>query len=194
MVATIHRLRSKADRLKREQAEKLAQHLLQFPELEEVPERAVGRILAALDQVTAADDPKGWSFVMISPAQNNAVVDWLSSHSKRPIDATRLWAKLFTAMRSDTGEVMLTRVELADQLGIHENNVSAIMSELVKIGAIITKREKVAGMRGPGMVRYFMNPRVATHISTSAAREKAQAAAPPLLVLMEGGTPGKQAD
>ena len=185
MAATIHRLRSKADRLKKEQAERLTQYLLQFPELESVPERAFGRVLAALDQVTVSEE--GWSFVMLSPAQNAAVVEWIGTKSKRPIDASRLWAKCFTVLRSDTGEIMLTRLELAEALEINEDNVSRIMSELVKIGAIITKRERVSGMRGPGMVRYFMNPRVATHISTSAAREKAQAAAPALLALMEGG-------
>jgi hypothetical protein len=137
-----------------------------------------------LDQVTVSD--QGWSFVMLSPAQNNAVVEWIGTKSKRPIDASRLWAKCFTVLRSDTGEIMLTRLELADALGIHENNVSQIMNELVKIGAIITRRERVPGLKGPGMVRYFMNPRVATNL-TGAARDTAQAAAPPLLVLMNGG-------
>ena len=183
MVATLHRLRSKADRLKKDQAEALSQYLLQFPGLEDVPERALGRVLAALDQVTVSEE--GWSFVMLSPAQNNAVVEWIGTHSKRPIDALKLWAKCFTVLRSDTGEIMLTRLELAEALGIHENHVSNIMSELVKIGAISTKRERVAGLRGPGMVRYFMNPRVATNL-TGAARDAAQAVAP-LLKLMQGG-------
>ena len=41
-------------------------------------------------------------------------------------------------------------------------------------------------MKGPGMVHYFMNPNVATHLSGS-ERDAAQEEAPPLLVLMEGG-------
>ena len=134
MAATIHRLRSKTDRLKKEQAERLTQYLLQFPGLEAVPERALGRVMAALNQVTVSEE--GWSFVMLSPAQNAAVVEWIGTNSKRPIDASRLWAKCFTALRSDTGEIMLTRLELAEALGINEDNVSRIMSELVKIGAI----------------------------------------------------------
>src|SRR5208337_3069811 len=111
MAATLLRLRSKADRLKQDQAEALSQYLLAFPGLEAVPERALGRILASLDQVTASEEK--WSFVMLSPAQNAAVVDWVGTNSKRPIDAMKLWAKCFTVLRSDTGEIMLTRLELA---------------------------------------------------------------------------------
>ncbi|GGE97241.1 hypothetical protein GCM10011404_32960 [Sphingomonas prati] len=36
------------------------------------------------------------------------------------------------------------------------------MTELESIGAIIRRRERVAGMRGRGIVRYFINPRVAS--------------------------------
>jgi len=183
MAATLHRLRSKADRLKKEKAQELAQYLLQFPGLEDVPERALGRILASLDQVTVSEE--GWSFVMLSPAQNAAVVRWIHEKSSRPQQAALLWAECFTVLRSDTGEIMLTRLELAERIGASEQNVSTIMSELVKIGAISTKREKVAGLRGPGMVRYFMNPRVATNL-TGSAREKAQENAP-LLTIMQGG-------
>lgn len=184
MAAQLHEFRSRADRIKKDEAQKLGQYLLQFPELEKVPERALGRILAALDQVTVASEK--WSFVMLSPAQNAAVVNWLDRNSSRPREAVRLWALCFTCMRSDTGEIMLTRLELAERIGTHEDNVSRIMGELVKVGAIISLREKVAGLKGPGMVRYFMNPRVATHLPTSAARDKAQESAP-LLTLMEGG-------
>jgi hypothetical protein len=53
------------------------------------------------------------------------------------------------------------------------------MSELEKIGAISRRRERIPEMRGPGPVRYFMSPRIATH-ETGAARDKAQAAAPQL--------------
>jgi len=60
-----------------------------------------------------------------------------------------------------TGQIMLTREEIADQVGIAVQEVSKIMRELVTFGAISTEREKVVGMRGPGLVRYFMNRHVA---------------------------------
>jgi hypothetical protein len=74
---------------------------------------------------------------------------------------------------------MLTREQMAEQIAEAPDNVSRIMTELEGIGAISRRRERVAGMRGPGMVRYFMNPNVATHL-VGAARDKAQTKAPPL--------------
>ena len=52
-----------------------------------------------------------------------------------------------------TGEIMLTRDELAEKVGETTDNVSGIMRELEKFGAISRRRAKVAGLRGPGMVR-----------------------------------------
>lgn len=62
------------------------------------------------------------------------------------------------------------------------------MGELEGIGAIIRRRERVNGTRGPGRVRYFMNPVVGTHLA-GGERDAAQAEAPPgpLLRIMQGG-------
>ena len=86
---------------------------------------------------------------------------------------------------------MLTRDQLAEMVGDTADNVSAIMGELEGIGAISRRRERVAGMRGPGRVRYFMNPVVGTHLA-GGERDAAQADAPPgpLLHLMQGGKAG----
>jgi hypothetical protein len=177
MAARLRRLRTKPERLREEQAAALRQLMLAFPGL---PERSVGNIIAAIDRETAAKN--GWTFVMLSPAQNEAVVAWLLEKSSRPQKAVRLWAALFGHLRRDTGEIMLTRDELAEMIDDRPDKVSAIMSELESIGAISRRREKVAGMRGPGVVRYFMNPNVATHL-TGKARDQAQAKAE-LLQLM----------
>lgn len=61
-----------------------------------------------------------------------------------------------------------------------------MLGELEACGAIIRRREKVAGMRGPGLVRYFMNPRVATYLA-GAERDRAQETAPPVLSVVDGG-------
>ena len=151
--------------------------VLDFPGL---PERAVGAIIASVDRETAAQN--GWTFVMLSPAQNEAVLNWLLDHSSRPHKAVRLWAALFSHLRRDTMEIMLSRDELADLIGERPDNVSRIMGELEGIGAISRRRERIVGMRGPGAVRYFMNPNVATHL-TGVGRDKAQAAAPPLKIV-----------
>jgi hypothetical protein len=174
MPAHIVRLRTPADRLKETQAEELRQLVLDFPDL---PKRAVSELIATIDRQTASRS--GWTFVMLSPAQNAAVVAWLTEHSSRPLVAVRLWALLFSNLRTDTGEVVQTRDELAEALRITPNEVSQVMGELETIGAISRRRQRVAGMRGPGLVQYFMNPRVATQL-TGAARDKAQAEAPQL--------------
>ena len=109
----------------------------------------------------------------LSPSQNKAVARWLAQNSERPQKAMLLWAELFDRLRRDTGQIMLSRDELAQLLGEHPSNVSKIMGELGSIGAVITRRERVR-LRGPARSSYFMNPNVATNLS-GAARDRAQA-------------------
>src|SRR3954449_10907235 len=177
MAARITRLRTKADRLRAEEAGELRRLVLELPGL---PERVRGEIVATIDRETASEGR--WTFVMLSPDQNAAVVRWLRRHSRRPVLALALWGELFTAIRRDTGEVMLTRDELAERVGATPGEVSRVMHELASIGAIIVHRERVAGMRGPGRAVYLMNPNVATNL-TGPARDKAQGRAPALRVV-----------
>ncbi len=183
MAAAIHRPSFKPERLRRDQATRLRAALLPFEG--EMPEE-VRQLISHIDRRTASRN--GWTFVMISPEQHAAVVEWLLANSGRPMQAVLLWSKLFTAMRIDTGEILLTRDQLAELVGDTVQHVSTIMSELEGIDAIIRRRERVAGMRGPGRVRYFMNPVVGTHLA-GGERDKAQAEAPPgpLLRVMQGG-------
>jgi CRP-like cAMP-binding protein len=178
MAAQIARLRTKADRLRSDTAAQLRQLVLEFNGL---PERARGEIIGTIDRQTASE--AGWTFVMLSPEQNAAVMRWLRQHSERPVLALALWGELFTALRRDTGEIVLTRDELAERVGTRPDHVSRIMHELANIGAIIVHREKVAGMRGPGRAVYLMDPNVGTHLA-GAARDRAQGEAP-LLRLVE---------
>lgn len=181
VAAKVIELRTKPQRLRQDQAEQLRLALLPFEE--EMPNQ-VRDLIGHIDRQTASRNK--WTFVMLSPSQNAAVVRHLRQHSKRPLVAVELWAMCFEHLRTDTGEIVITREEIAEKLGEDADNVSRIMSELEAIGAIMRKRERVRGLRGPGLVRYFMNPRVATNLS-GLARDKAQEEAPPLLVLMQGG-------
>jgi hypothetical protein len=183
-MAAIHELRTRPDRLKQDQAAKLRQALLPFADGELAGH--VRGLLGYIDRQTASG--RKWTFVMLSPFQNAAVVNHLASHSSRPIVAMKLWALCFEHLLLDTGEIMLTREEIADKIGEQPETISRIMSELVDFGAISRQRQKVGGMRGPGVVRYFMNPRVATHLAGK-ERDDAQAAAP-LLRLLEGSSTG----
>src|SRR5215208_6983471 len=128
MAATLRRLRTRADRLRAEQADALRQLVLDYHDM---PERLRGELVATIDRQAAAEN--GWTFVMLSPSQNKAVQRWLFENSKRPQKATILWAELFDHLCHDTGEISLTRDELADVVGVDADSVSRIMHELESI-------------------------------------------------------------
>lgn len=173
-------LRSRPERLRQEQADVLRQALLPFQAGEmSVPVR---ELLAAIDRQTVSKSR--WTFVMLSPSQNAIVVNYLVEHSSRPMLAVRMWALCFEHLRVDTGEIMLSREQIAEKMGDSPNHISEIMSELVRFGAISRRLEKVDGLRGR-IARYYMNPRVATHLAGK-ERDDAQTSAP-LLHLIEGG-------
>lgn len=119
-------------------------------------------------------------FVMLTAPQNAEVVRWLRKHSKRPMNAMEMWSLLFTAIRSDTGEILLTRDQLAERVGIRPQEVSAIMTELASINAIVRERN---GRE----TRYRMNAGIATHLPSETLREEARTKDGPLMVLMQGG-------
>lgn len=173
--AAIHSLARARYRSRQAKAELIEEWLREVA----TPQVAAQFAFAFASQVPDPDADR-WMFVMISPTQNAAVVQWLLQHSKRPQKAAVLWAVLLTALRPDTGEILLTREQISERVGIEPDNASRIMSELVRINAV--RREK-EGRR----VRYFLNPGIATHIPGPEARRAAREAAGPLLVLMEGG-------
>ena len=178
MAATLHRFRSKRSRLEADQGQELRQLLLDLGETKNLPADAVTKIIAAVDGQTASEG--GWTFVMMGPKENRAVVAWLRQNSKRPMAAMETWAELFTALRFDTGEIALTRAEIAERVGIHPRHVSRIMTELEGIGAVSRVRE---GRR----VRYFMNPNIGTHL-TGKERDQAQSEARQLSLSLVGGS------
>lgn len=178
MSAVIRPFSSRPDRLRRDQGEALRQALLPFvddPSSATSVAVVAGELLGLLDRRTASSHR--WTFVMLSPDQNAAVVEFIHAHAARPRVSSRLWAMCFQHLRMDTGEIMLSRDEFAVLLQVPGREVSRCMTELVSFGAISRRRE---GQR----VRYFMNPRVATHLS-GAGRDAAQAAAP-ILKLIDG--------
>ncbi len=174
-MAQILNLQTKRQRLRKDQEEELLQALLRFED------RGFGGVIRELRTTIerASASRNKWTFVMLSPAQNRLVVDYLAANSTQPLLAMRLWALCFDHLRTDTGEVMLAREELAEKLGTTAQEISRTMTELVQFGAISRRRQRIAGLRGPGLVQYFMNPRVATHLAGS-ERDKAQDDAPQL--------------
>jgi len=157
----VTRLKTQKDRLQEDQADLLKQALLPFAETSPAMREAVGRLYVQIKNLTTPAPGTTEPFVMIRPAQNAAVVDWLEANSKRPMKAMRVWALLFDHLMPHTGQIMLTREEISEAIGIRADDVSQIMNELVKFGAIFSERERVEGLRGPGLVRYYMNRHVA---------------------------------
>lgn len=178
-------LRERRNRLRVEQGLTLRQAVLDL----DAPEAATRAIVAEIDRQTVSRS--GWRFVMIGPVQNAAVVEWLAKNSARPMKAVLVWTWCLASITIDVEgpqEVTLSRDELAERCGISADLVSQIMGELESICAISRVREKVRGMRGSGVARYFVNADIATHL-TGAARDAAQAAALPLLAPVRGKPP-----
>ncbi len=158
--------RDRTVRLRRE----LSAHELDAPDL-------VRELLAVVDRHTAS--ALGWRFVMLGPHENRLVVRWINENAKRPRLSGLLWAELICHMRTDTGEIVRNRTQLAELVGCSPKHISDALSELLRMGALIRRQEGRD-------VRWFINPLVATCL-TGAARDDAQRAAPPLLSVVEGG-------
>lgn len=122
------------------------------------------------------DAEKGWAFVLVAMDERADVLGYLRLVSRRPAVAMHLWSVCITNMTFRTGEVALSRKQLSERLGVSMTVVSELMGELVKCGAIRRSFDEDDGFRGRS-VRYFVNPRLATHLK-GAARAEAQAAAP----------------
>jgi hypothetical protein len=172
-MAKVERLRTKPERFKAQQGEALRQLVLDYGEA--LPRRAVGEILIAIDRNTEAEGGD-WRFLLMGPEEFNAVADWLDEHSVCPRMAMRLFRNLFRFVDPRTQEILRTRDELAELVAADPDDVSKVMGELVRIGVLRRERVPVPGLRGPGMVRWYMNPTVATRLGGK-ARERAQAEA-----------------
>jgi len=109
---------------------------------------------------------------MVEPNLYHAVVERLFDTSRRPRLAVRLWTFLFTKLPPDSNDVQATRAELASALGCSPENVSEVMRDLEKLGAVYRRKD---GQR----VQYLVHPMFGTHLA-GAARDKAQAEAPKL--------------
>lgn len=134
------------------------------------PSDILGRLVQSVERELASR--RGWGFVMVEPVLNAAVVAYLSEHSRRPLKAVQLWARLFAVLPPDSNEVLVSRDELGRMVGIEPRTVSELMREMEEIGAVYRRKE---GRK----VRYFVNSKLGTHL-TGATRDKAQAEAPNL--------------
>lgn len=193
MAAKIVRFRSQRDLIARDAAASLAEQLKLFPE-DKVPAWARSQILNSLQRLTQPDAEQSiWSggFMMLSRVQCAAVWDAIRKlpPERRPNQVRHAFDLVLLNLRQDTGEVMLTRDQIAQAIGASADNVSRVMGTLEWMGVIRRERRRVEGVQGRGMVVYFINPHVAWNGSLEIRKEEAEASAPPLLRIIEGGAP-----
>ena len=160
MVAKVREFRSRAQKAQARKAGRLRQLLLDLEPL--LPSAPLGELLNALPPDEAdASDPR---FIMVYIEDFNAVADWLEEHSRSPRAAIRLLRQMLRFVHPTTQQVLRTREELAELAKTTPDEVSIIMNELLSIQAVRRARVPVKGMRGPGVVQWYVNPRLGTHL------------------------------
>jgi len=147
MMSDVIALPAKQRRLRKEQAEALQQLIFDF-DLDETAKAIIDNAIYRLID----ESKERWPFVRISPAQFFFVVK-ATSKAKRPDLTLRVWNMALTYMRWDTGEILVSREQLAEDAATNPVEVSRAMTELTKIGAILKTR------RGQRVV-YSINPQI----------------------------------
>lgn len=160
-----------------------------------ISDGALSEARIALRKVAQPDGERPvWAggFCMISRDQTAMVWDAIRAlpPSARPNQVRHAFDLVLLNLRHDTGEVMLTRDQLAEKIGCDPSNVSHVMCTLEAMGVIRRERRRVEGVRGRGVVVYFINPHVGWNGSLKIREEEAAVMEPPsgpLLRLMQGG-------
>lgn len=197
-MAKIVRLRTPQQRTERATASELAEQLRLIPEelLQQLPgivRLAISRATHGLHKHARPDTEVSlWpgGFTMLSREQTKAIWNAIRAlpADDRPHQVRHAFDLVLLNLRQDTGEVMLTRDELAAEIGCHAKHVSTLMGTLERMGVLRRERRRVEGMQGPGVAVYIVNPHVAWNGSLDLRKVEAAASKPPLLTIMDGGT------
>lgn len=141
-------------------------------------QRAAGeKLLQDLDGYTAVE-AREEEFTLMTPLQYGAVVRHLRTNSARPAIACDLWAMLFRFLVPMTYEVLIDRKLFMEELGISSNELSRLLGELVKFGAL--RRERI---EGTSRFRYKLNPHVASVHTPPGIRQREKAKWPKLVMM-----------
>lgn len=158
----------------------------------QLPQHAKETLRHELYRLAEPDETRSpfGKYTMLSVQQIGAIwkaIRELPPH-KRPHEVRHVLDIALLNLRQDTGEIMRTRDEIAEETGCTPYNVSKAMGVLTDMGVIIKgDRRKVAGMRGPGVRAYFINPHAAWNGTLAIRRIEAERQTPPLLSIMQGG-------
>ena len=183
-MSKITRFVSKDERVAKAKAEVARQAVLDL----DLPPMATEDMMIIIARHEDGGQLVNWRFVMISPAQCLAVWEAIRDlpANDRPKQVRHIFDYILTHVEVNTGAVVLTREELAEKINAEPCTVSTLMGTLEKMGVIYRRRIKVSGMRGPGMVRYYLNPHVAWNDKLE-RREVAAKQVPLPFAVIDGG-------
>jgi hypothetical protein len=124
---------------------------------------------------------------MLSRTQTAAIWDAIRAlpADDRPGHVRHAFDLALLNLRQDTGEIMLSRDQLAEKIGCAPKHISTIMGTLEKMDVVRRERRRMDGIRGRGMAVYFVNPHVAWNGDLATRKREAEKHAPPLLTLMQ---------
>lgn len=185
---TVYRLIPVTERVPRSKADAAQSALAAL----DIPAHARERLRHELYRITEPDHARHpWgAFFMLSVQQITAIWDAIRElpPKDRPHEVRHALDLAVTNLRQDTGEIMLTRDELAERMKCRPQEVSLAMGVLERMGVVIKgDRRKVPGLRGRGVRPYFINPHAAWNGSLAGRAAEAERQEPPLLKLMQGG-------
>jgi CRP-like cAMP-binding protein len=190
-MAEVVRLTTRPERVKRETAAAIVAQLLLFSE-QDLPAQPRAAILNALARVTHPDTETsiwGVGYMMIHRRETKVVWDAIRQlpRKDRPQEVRHCFDLVLLNIRQDNGEIMMTRDEMAEEIGCAPREVSKAMNVLWRMGVLERELRKVAGMRGPGMVVWFINPHVAWNGSLAIRQKQAIPGTQPSLHLIPAG-------
>jgi CRP-like cAMP-binding protein len=188
MKANVYRLLPNRERIKRQEAAEISAMIADTSLPRHLKERVRHELYRAVEP-DSTRSPFG-VYVMLSVQQIGAIWDALRAlpAKDRPQEVRHAFDICVLNLRQDTGEVMLTRDEIAERMKITPYNVSRAMGVMERLGIIIKgDRRRVEGLRGRGIVPYFVNPHAAWNGHLELQKIEARRQTPPLLALMEGG-------
>ncbi|MBF0562080.1 MAG: hypothetical protein HQL37_08680 [Alphaproteobacteria bacterium] len=171
----------RAERIAKVKADEARQGVLALG----LPESVTEDIMVAIARHETGGVLPAWKFNMISPEQCLAVWDAIRQMD-RPELTRHVFDLVLTHIEPNTGAVTLTREEISDRVGTEPRNVSTVMTQLEEHKVIFRRRLKVAGMRGRGPVRYYLNPHVAWNGKLEVRVEESKQMPLPFAVI-EGG-------
>lgn len=189
MAAKVVRFQSREDVAKRQLADDLDKQLALFSDQEVPPfaREVVRNWLYRLAHPSSEAHIWPGGYCMISRQQTEAVWDAIRKlpSELRPHQVRHAFDLVLLYLKPDTGEVMLSRQEMAAKMETDAANVSRVMRTLEDMEVVHRKRRRVDGVRGPGLVVYLINPYVAWNGRLDVRLREAEKTKQPSLKLVQ---------